>query len=293
MEDSDLTLRLQRHTGLTQNERHLREYILRYPDSVARMNTRELAQASFTSPAAVVRFCQKFGFKGLKDFKAALFAAPRAPLPDALPDVDFPFGADTPPAQVADAVLRVEQEALDRVRLALAAPPLAQAVERAVAMLQQAATIDVCAVGSSGYMGADFAFRLRKFGYRVNVTSDRVDLSYSIQQMDASHCLLAVSYSGANEHLRMALRAAKERGTPVVAVTARPGSAAGMQADCLLPLPPLESNDAKISTFASSLAEKAVLDVLLARLFQKDYARNASFVRSDAARLEEVRLKKG
>lgn len=119
---------------------------------------------------------------------------------------------------------------------------------------------------------------------------DRVDLSYSIHQMDSSHCLLALSYSGSNEQLRYALRAAKAHGAPVVAVTARPGSAAGMQADCLLPLPPMESNDAKISTFASALAEKAVLDVLLARLFQQDYARNVSFVRADAERLVEVRL---
>ncbi|HIZ61309.1 MAG TPA: hypothetical protein H9724_00850 [Candidatus Gemmiger avistercoris] len=52
----------------------------------------------------------------------------------------------------------------------------------------------------------------------------------------------------------------------------------------------MESNDAKISTFASALAEKAVLDVLLARLFQQDYARNVSFVRADAERLVEVRL---
>ena len=102
--------------------------------------------------------------------------------------------------------------------------------------------------------------------------------------------LLVVSYSGANEQVRQALRAAKAHGAPVVAVTARPGSASGMQADCLLPLPPMESNDAKISTFASALAEKAVLDVLLARLFQQDYARNVSFVRADAERLVEVRL---
>ena len=52
----------------------------------------------------------------------------------------------------------------------------------------------------------------------------------------------------------------------------------------------MESNDAKISAFASALAEKAVLDVRQARLFQQDYARNVSFVRADAERLVEVRL---
>ena len=286
MEPMGLTLRLQRHSGLTQNERYLRDYILRYPGQVARMNARELARASFTSPSAVIRFCQKFGCRGWKDFKAELFRAAAPARGEALPDADFPFTADTPPAQVIDAVLRVEQESLARVRLALQAAP----VDRAVELLQKAACIDLCAIGSSGYIGADFAFRLRKFGYRVNLMFDRVDLSYSIHQMDSSHCLLALSYSGSNEQLRYALRAAKAHGAPVVAVTARPGSAAGMQADCLLPLPPMESNDAKISTFASALAERAVLDVLLARLFQQDYARNVSFVRADAERLVEVRL---
>lgn len=39
----DLHCRMQPHTGLTKNECHLRDYILRYPEKVAQMNTRELA----------------------------------------------------------------------------------------------------------------------------------------------------------------------------------------------------------------------------------------------------------
>lgn len=282
----DLACRMQRHSGLTQNERHLRDYILRYPGNVARMNTRELAQASFTSPSAVVRFCQKFGYKGWRDFKADLGpgAMPEAPLPDC----DYPFGADTPADQVTAAVLQLEQEALRRLQAIL--PP--QQVARAVDLLCGAGCIDLCAIGTSGHVSADFAFRLRKFGYRVTVVSDRVDLSYSIQQMDPTHCLLAVSYSGANEQLRISLQAAREHKVPVIAVTARPDSMAGMQADCLLPLPPMESNDDKISTFASAVAEKAVLDVLFAHIFQRNYQRNVAFVQSDAARLADVRLKR-
>ena len=282
----DLNCRMQRHTGLTQNERHLRDFLLRYPERAARMNVRELAQASFTSPSAVIRFCQKFGYKGLKDFKADLFAGTAVP-DTPLPDCDYPFAADTPPEEVTDAVLRIEEEVLHRLRATLPARAVAQAVE----MLSKASCIDLCAIGTSGHVSADFAFRLRKFGYHIVIVADRVDLSYSIQQMDATHCLLVVSYSGANEQLRLSLRAAREHQVPVVAVTARPDSLAGMQADCLLPLPPMESNDDKISTFASAVAEKAVLDVLFAHLFQQHYDRNTAFVQADAARLREVRLK--
>lgn len=251
------------------------------------MNTRELAQASFTSPSAVIRFCQKFGCKGLKDFKAELFAQTSTLAEEEPPDGNYPFGPDTPAAQVTASVLRLEQEALRRLWLTLQPEQVARAVE----LLAKAQSIDLCAIGTSGHMSADFAFRLRKFGRRVNVVSDRVDLSYSIQQMDATHCLLVASYSGANEQLRISLQAAREHQVPVVTITARPDSMAGMQADALLLLPPLESNDDKISTFASSIAEKAVLDVLFAHLYQMDYGRNTAFVRSDAARLADVRIK--
>lgn len=281
----DLNCRIQRHTGLTRTECHLRDYILRYPDRVAQMNVRELAQASFTSASAVIRFCQKFGYKGLKDFKADLLYPP-VPAEDAMPDCNYPFGADTPFADVTDAVLRLEQESLRRLRTSLDG----QAVERAVALLLEADCVDLCAIGTSGHMSQDFAFRMMKFGRRVNLISDRMELSYATQQMDRLHCLLIVSYSGSNEQVRIALRAAREHGVPVIAVTARPQSFAGMQADCVLALPPLESNDDKISTFASAVAEKAVLDVLFAHIFQQDYDRNAEFVRTDARRLEKVRV---
>ena len=282
----DLNCRMQRHTGLTQTERHLRDYILQNPERMARMNVRELAQASFTSPSAVIRFCQKFGYKGLKDFKADLLCGSEEQGAGELPDSNYPFGADTPFAAVTDAVLRLEQESLRRLRTSLDSGE----VERAVNMLLRADCVDLCAIGTSGHMSEDFAFRMMKFGRRVNIVSARMELSYASQQLDSRHCLLIVSYSGSNEQVRLSLRTAREQGVPVIAVTARPDSFAGMQADCVLALPPLESNDDKISTFASAVAEKAVLDVLFAHIFQQNYDENVAFVRNDAQRLEKVRV---
>lgn len=280
----DLIYRLQRHSGLTQTERHLRDYILQNPEQAARMSARELAAASFTSPAAVTRFCRKFGCRSLKAFKAELY---REAVPGAapLPDCNFPFDAATPAEEVTRAVLRLEQESLRRLPALLPA----EVVRRAAGLLLSASCIDLYAIGTSGHVSADFAFRMRKIGRQVNLVSDRVEGSYFTRRMDAGHCLLAVSYSGANDQLRAALAAAKKCGAPVIAVTAHADSPAARRADCLLLLPPMESNDAKISTFASAASQKAVLDVLFAHVFQHDYERNAAFVREDAASLEAVR----
>ena len=52
----DLNKRLREHTGLTPTDQCLRDYFLRYPERAARMNTRQLAEATFTSPSAVTVF---------------------------------------------------------------------------------------------------------------------------------------------------------------------------------------------------------------------------------------------
>ena len=277
----DLNKRLREHTGLTPTDQCLRDYFLRYPERVARMNTRQLAEATFTSPSAVVRFCRKFGYQGLQDFKADYFSA----IPDALafdlPDSDFPFQADTPPDVLVRDLLKLEAGTLHRLSASLDF----DAFDRAAALLSGASSIELCAAGSGLYLLEEFAFRLMKFGFRINMISNSVNLSYIANQMDSTHCLLVVSYTGMNESIGSAMRFARQHGTPILLITAHADSPAARLSDCVLLLPLLESNDNKISTFSSSIAAKAMLDLLFARLFQNDYDANCDFVRRDAARL--------
>lgn len=281
----DLNTRLRQHTGLTPTDQCLRDYILRYPEKTARMNTRQLAEASFTSPAAVVRFCRKFGYQGLQEFKQDFFSSiPDAPAYD-LPDGNFPFTAESSPEDVVRSILKLEEGTLRRLNATLNMDTF----EQAVALLHEATVIDLCAVGTGHYLLEEFRFRLSKYGYRINDASDSVALSYIANQMDKTHCLLLLSYSGLNEQLGNAIRHAREHGTPILLITAHTDSVSAQLSDCVLPLPLLESCDHKISTFSSAIAEKAMLDLLFARLFQYNYAANCDFVQEDADRLDARR----
>lgn len=277
----DLNMRLRKHTGLTPTDQCLRDYFLRYPERAVRMNTRQLAEATFTSPSAVVRFCRKFGYQGLQDFKTDYFSSiPDAPTFD-LPDGDFPFQASTPPETLVRDLLKLEEGTLHR----LAATLDLTAFNKAAAMLSGASVIDLCAAGSGLYLLEEFSFRLMKYGFLVNTISNSVNLSYIANQMDATHCLLVLSFSGMNEAIGNAIRFARQHGTPILLVTAHAESPAAKHADCVLLMPLLESADEKISTFSSAIASKAILDLLFARLFQENYDTNCEFVRKDAARL--------
>lgn len=281
----DLNARLRQHTGLTPTDQCIRDYFLRHPEKAARMNSRQLADATFTSPSAVARFCRKFGYQGLQDFKNDYFGKlPDAPAFD-LPDGDFPFDAQSDTETLVCNILKLEEGTLRRLRATL---DLA-AFERAAGMLLNAKEIDVCAAGTGLYLMNEFSFRLMKFGFRVNDASNSVNLSYIANRMDETHCLVLVSYSGQNDQIGRSIHFARKRHTPIVLITAQGNGPAAHLADCILTIPLVESCDDKISTFASAAAEKALLDLLLAKLFQANYDKNCAFVHEDAARLKERR----
>ena len=50
-------------------EQNIVDYILAHPAEIADLTTRELAEKTVTSPAAVFRLCQKLGLKGYNEFK--------------------------------------------------------------------------------------------------------------------------------------------------------------------------------------------------------------------------------
>ncbi|XOQ14239.1 MAG: RpiR family transcriptional regulator [Shouchella clausii] len=55
--------------GLTNQERHIVEYIMKNPEIVFKVTANELAKLTYTSSSTIVRFCKKVGTKGFPDFQ--------------------------------------------------------------------------------------------------------------------------------------------------------------------------------------------------------------------------------
>src|SRR5699024_8346493 len=47
-------------------------YILNYPQKAVTMTVKQLADASYASPSAIMRYCHTLGYNGFKDFKLKL-----------------------------------------------------------------------------------------------------------------------------------------------------------------------------------------------------------------------------
>lgn len=60
---------IQKSEGFTEGELGISSFILKNPEKIVGMSTRELGMVTFTSKAAITRFCRKIGCDGYNDFK--------------------------------------------------------------------------------------------------------------------------------------------------------------------------------------------------------------------------------
>lgn len=61
-----------RTVQFSSNEKHVSKYVLENIDNIINMTIEDLEKESYSSSAAIVRFCKKLGFGGYRDFRLAL-----------------------------------------------------------------------------------------------------------------------------------------------------------------------------------------------------------------------------
>ena len=65
----NLFINLKENKELSKNERILADYILKHPEDVLKMSSKDLGKECFVSTATVYRLCDKLGLSGFSDLK--------------------------------------------------------------------------------------------------------------------------------------------------------------------------------------------------------------------------------
>ena len=95
-------------------ERILGKYVLENGEKVLNMSTKELAKATFTSPASIVRFCRKLEYEGYNDFKIALAAQLQySRLSNDDINANYPFKGTDSVYTVASNIANLSKESID------------------------------------------------------------------------------------------------------------------------------------------------------------------------------------
>ncbi|MEH7234601.1 MurR/RpiR family transcriptional regulator [Bacillus sp. JJ1562] len=281
---SSLLLRIEQHLSrLSEAERKIGEYILKHPELVPNMTTKDLSKNSEVGESTVIRFCKSIGIGSFKSFKLELvkdITLTDMNLTDfnILHKKDEPYDLFQKVAYVNKAAIEVTSASLDRKEF-----------EKAVDVLVNAEKLMFYGVGGSAIAALDGYYKFTKLGYPCTNHHDFHFLLSAIPHLNSSSVFIAVSMSGKTKDVLDLSRFAKSKGATVIAITNIDKSPLYKEADIILGTPKVE-HDYRIGSIPSRMTQLTIIDALYLSVF---HLKGESVINQyHEARDEVVRLRR-
>ncbi|MDI9240997.1 MurR/RpiR family transcriptional regulator [Fusibacillus kribbianus] len=239
------------YNEMFQAEKKVADYVLENQGQAVNMSIAELAKASGTSDATIIRMCRHIGYSGFYQMKISL--ASDLGKVSARDEVNGERGPQDSVSffnmlskNIADVSRSIDTESL----------------LTCARLITKANTVYMSAWGNTGEIAADFAHRLARSGIKSFMSDMPEYAMRSLGLGDSADVLVAISHSGSSIHVIQAMKLAKELGIPTILITNTPQSEAEKLADHLL------CTSVKEQPFHdfggdSHLLELAVVDALL------------------------------
>ena len=253
---------------LSVSERAAADFILKEKLNIRDMTTREIAQASFSSPSTLVRIAHKMNFRGWNELKEALLKEEEY-LQTHFSDIDanLPFKKSDSILSVAAKIAVLKKESIDDTLSLITHDDL----RKAVSLLNQASSINIFAVSNNALICQEFQHNMSRIGKRVEVCSLQGEFAYTAWLAKPSSCALIISYSGETPILVKAAKILKEHQIPTVLITNIGENSLLPMADCVLHICTREKLYSKIASFSTDASIEYLLDVLYSCIFRLDY----------------------
>ena len=249
----NLIKELQEKKGFSDSERTIADYLLRHSRLLPSMTTRQLAKKTYTSSAAIVRFCQKLGFGGYTEFRVEFLA-------QMIQYIESPYGMELSMTDrdsvhsILEKVTRLEIDAMQETYRMLNPADFV----RAFAILQKTSHIDF---------------------YAMDNKCSTVHPAMTMQYLQATgapkdHVGFLISRTGENRMLIDIARLLKMRGNPVLLITGKKDSTLGSLADVAFPVASVKTME-ELGPRVFLMGAKYVMDVLFAVLMTRVDFHNA------------------
>lgn len=264
--------KLERAEGFTETEQLLAHYVLDHAADVAYWNISELAEATYTSNASIIRLCRKLGLDGFREFRVELAAdLEKRRLAHSNIDVDYPVDPTEPTEFMLAKMAVLTKEAVDGCYEALEP----RDIEDVAAMICDASMVYLFAIGDSQISAEAFSNMLIKIGVRSAIAcrhGDEVAIASSACSGDIA---IFVSYRG--DYLNVAEeyelpRILKERGCKCVLLSS---AEKPFWVDKLISFPVREDvGTNRMATFYSQACFRYIFNCLYAAVFTHDFTEN-------------------
>ena len=267
--------------------KNIGEFILREKSHLYRYSIQEIADATYTSKAALVRFAKELGFSAWCAFLKS-FVEEQKYQESHYTDVDpnFPFTAQSSRQDIINQICSLQVESiLDTADLLDSAP-----LEEAVDLLKHSQRIGLFGIGPNSLLGELFARKMLSIGRVIDIPVQGTFglLASSLQKND---CAIVISYSGnsGTKETGAILPILQATGVPIVAITSAGENLLRSAARYTFSISSRERLYSKISTFATENSILYILNVLFSYYFAQNYEENLDRKLNTSRLLEQER----
>jgi len=281
-----ITERLRLKDIMSKTEEELADFFLREGENLKKYSSRSLAEATYTSPATIVRMCKRLGFAGFDDFKEQFLAEIRYldQQPGAV-DVNFPFAKGDSLMKAANRMAQLYEE-VTRDTLSLLQNDVLQ---KAVRLLRASDNVCIYSMGTAINQAECFREKMLKIGKRVTISSNLNYQLYEAGCLSVKDAAVIISYSGETRKMLQIAAECKKRHVPVIAITSFGENSLTRYATCKLTQSTRESMFQNLGDFSSHLSVSLLLDILYSAYFLQDYERHYQNKQDKTRMLEKFR----
>lgn len=256
---------------MTNSEETIADFILTIGKDVEKYSTRNIAEATFTSPATVVRLCKKLGFQGFDDFRMQ-FIKEIAYLDNQYGkvDVNYPFNNQDTMMKTAHKISQLYENTIHDTMDLLNHDDL----QKALKLMKYSQSIYVFSVGTTLNLAISFQEKMLKIGKNVIVPNNLNYQLYEVNCIPKGDIAIIISYSGETQKIIDVAKTCKEKGIPTIAITSFGENTLSKLASCRLVMSTKESMFYNLGNFSTHLSVYLIMDILYATFFLMNYENN-------------------
>ena len=257
---------LKRMNKLTSTEQGIVNYILTYPEELEKISSRQLAELTYTSPATVVRICQKLGFSGYSEFKIKyLQEVNQTPMMDQINRTN-PITSEDSLHRIVNKVAALEITAIEQTKKGIDLDQLNRVSE----LLNQATCIDFYAFDNNLHLAKNACSHFLYAGKQAVIhDSSNAQFMQAFASVEG-HVAIIISRTGENPMLYRIATILCEKKIPLLVLTeSRHSSLAKISTEHLYLYNVHRFTDMGTILFQTSV--QYLFDLLFAILFSRNF----------------------
>lgn len=264
--------------SLTQTEKRIASYILKFPQKSATMTAKELADACGTVPSAVNRVCKSLGVDGFAKLKICLATAIAH---NDSRENNLPLAKEDDVETIFNKVFNSGINTIKNTYQMLDF----SVVKKMSEMLASANRIFIFGVGTSSVIAIDAAYRLSQLDLQAYAYTDILGMGVMAKNMKAGDIAFGISHSGMTKAVVDTMRSARQAGATTMALTSFEKSLLYNESDYSICVYADEKNY-PVEAVSARVAHLCIIDSLMltiASFNYDDYTKHIS-LRNEALR---------